>query len=1210
VSVIKITERSRLADRSFEAWVSFDDGGEHDVRVSDPSAAREGGEGLLAWYFEEHLRYPFLDRDRARDAEGLLVAYGCELFAQLFEASSEGAYGFHRARDAGFDGYQVEIVGSTEFQRLHWEALRESPTATPLGIRVPVVRRVQYPGHGFDVQAPGATLNVLVVTARPHGASDAGYRTVSRPLMSALRQAQIPLNVDLVRPGTWEALKQHLDAVRDAKGSGWYGIVHFDVHGAVATMEQLRAAGKSKLVLAPDGADDTPDEDAYLFFETASRGSSKAVTASRVAELLSEHRVPVAVLNACQSAMQWGSEASLAQSLVQAGVPVAVGMAYSVTVTAAEKMMPEVYKQLADGKEIIAAIHKGRGKLFESRARRAYFDQELELEDWVLPVAFSQRPVQLRPRAATPAEEDEIYARKARLAGEPEPEYGFLGRDLDIQEIERRLLSDSARNEMLIHGMAGAGKSTLLAHLGWWWQATGLVDRVFRFSYEDRAWTAGQIFHEIINKLLTGSDRSLAESRHEDLHNPEKDEKLERVADLLRAERHLLVVDNAESITAAPTSIPHALPELEQQRLRRFLSRLRGGRTLVLVGSRGPEKWLANETFADNAYELGGLDPQATSELVERVLNRHHGRLPSEDAERTALEDLVTLLGGFPLALTVVLPAVAASAPSSVLRSLKSGDTDTDPQSIIQRAVELSHGRLDPAMQSSLLTLAPFTSVVPIIAFDDYHKLLRQHETVRQLGDLDIAGAVQAAIEVGLATKDSPIHVRLQPMLPYFLRTRLAEQPQLEAAITRAHHGLYEQIGPALYGLLMSNAPGERSTGLAVTRTEYANLTSAFEYSIAHGLPLQRFVATLEEYLDKSHQENARAQLLERAIEAVEASTATERRAELANLHNLAGGAALTRHALEAARLHHETELALREQLEDRQATAITYHQLGGVAEAQRRFMEAENYYKQSLEIKLEYDDRRGAASTYHQLGLVKENQGRFDEAENYYKQSLEIELENDNRYGAAVTYHQLGVVAQEQRRFGEAENYYKQALEIELEYDDRHGAALTYHQLGRVAEAQRRFVEAENYYKQALEIKLEYDDRHSAALTYHQLGTVAVEQRRLEEAENYYKQALEIKLEYDDRYSAAKSQSLLGILLTREGRVVEAIGYSLSALITRREVDGRWSILDLRLLERQRGLVETKLFLETLSEQADGYAEQILVLLDDLEPEQQPTEA
>ena len=58
-------------------------------------------------------------------------------------------------------------------------------------------------------------------------------------------------------------------------------------------------------------------------------------------------------------------------------------------------------------------------------------------------------------------------------------------------------------NELLVQGMAGAGKSTLLAHLAWWWQRTSLVQEVFQFSWEDRAWTAAQIIREIRSRLLS-----------------------------------------------------------------------------------------------------------------------------------------------------------------------------------------------------------------------------------------------------------------------------------------------------------------------------------------------------------------------------------------------------------------------------------------------------------------------------------------------------------------------------------------------------------------------------------------------------------------------------------------------------------------------------------------------------------------------------------
>ena len=98
------------------------------------------------------------------------------------------------------------------------------------------------------------------------------------------------------------------------------------------------------------------------------------------------------------------------------------------------------------------------------------------------------------------------------MGEEPATEYGFVGRDLDIQAIEHQLLAGPAGNVLLVRGMAGAGKSTLLAHLAWWWQRTGLVDRVFRFSYEDRAWTAGQIIREIRSRLLSPAEHARADT--------------------------------------------------------------------------------------------------------------------------------------------------------------------------------------------------------------------------------------------------------------------------------------------------------------------------------------------------------------------------------------------------------------------------------------------------------------------------------------------------------------------------------------------------------------------------------------------------------------------------------------------------------------------------------------------------------------------------
>ena len=231
----------------------------------------------------------------------------------------------------------------------------------PLAVRLPVTRRVAQLPSRFELPSGQPTLNILLVTARPFGRGDVGYRTISRPLLDALRQGSVPVTVDLVRPGTWEALRGHLREARARRdGSGWYQVVHFDLHGGFSgygELDELRSAGR--LLFAGPRAEPFEGRRPFLFFETAEDGKAAAVPAASVASLLAEHRVPVAVLNACQSAMQGGSEASLAQHLVQAGVPVAVGMAYSVTVSAAVLAMPVLYGQLTRGADPVAGAARG-----------------------------------------------------------------------------------------------------------------------------------------------------------------------------------------------------------------------------------------------------------------------------------------------------------------------------------------------------------------------------------------------------------------------------------------------------------------------------------------------------------------------------------------------------------------------------------------------------------------------------------------------------------------------------------------------------------------------------------------------------------------------------------------------------------------------------------------------------------------------------------
>jgi tetratricopeptide (TPR) repeat protein len=1131
--VVRISGLGRSSDGAFSVRVSFGDASEYEVAVTDP--AEPGEEDLLAWYFEEHLRYPFLDKDLEVGAVARITAYGQKLFAQVF--GRDAYVDYRRLRDRGFDGCRIEVSGPAGLHRLHWEALADPDLPTPLAVRLPVTRRVTGVGSKFNPPGDRPTLNVLVVTARPDGPEDVGYRTVSRPLLDAVRVARLPVRVDLVRPGTWEALQAHLGAVKEERGSGWYQVIHFDLHGAFEDYPALEKGRKAeRLLFGPGGVKPFEGRLGFLFFETAETGKAAPVPAEQVAALLAEYRVPVAVLNACQSAMQTADEAGLAQRLAEAGVPVALGMAYSVTVSAAERAMPVLYERIAAGAELTAAVRAARRELFDHPARRAYFDQQLELADWMLPVMFAQQPLQLRLRPMDDAEQAAFYGRAAATVNEPVTEYGFVGRDLDIQAIEHQLLAAPDSNVLLVRGMAGAGKSTLLTHLAWWWQRTGLVDRAFRFSYEDRAWTAAQVVREIRAQLLTPAEHARADAMPETAQ-------AEQVAGLLRATRHVLILDNTESVIAAPAAIPHALPAGERDKLKALLGGLRGGRTLVLLGSREPETWLGPGL---GTYPLPGLDPQATTALVGRILHRHGApNYQADPAERSALAELVTLLGGYPLPLTVVLPILATAKPSEVLAELQAGGEAADPAGLIRKAVEYSHGKLDPALQASLQLLAPFTAVISAgRLLQGYQDLLLRDSRVRALSPVDLAAALDQAVTVGLATPHLQLDylVQVQPILPWFLRSRLHAQPALQDATSQAHYQHHNDIAILLLDMLFSgDDPQRRIAGQAATEAEYANLTTAVAHGVRTGQPTARLVLVLAEYLERVQQHDTRRQLLENTIAAYPPTPSAEQQRELAILHSLAGDTALGQHRLDGAQAHHQAELQLRQALGDRHATAGAYYQLGMVAQEQRRFAEADAHYHQALDIFLEFGDRLGTARTYHRLGWSAQEQQQHADADTHYHQALDIFLELGDRHGATLAYYGLGWSAQEQRRFAHADTHYHQALDIYLEFDDQHGTALTYHQLGWVAQEQRRYDEADAYYRQSLDIKLEFGDRHTAATTYYQLGTVALAQGRFAEADAYYHQALDIYLEFGDRHRAAGAYNHLGKVAQAQQRFTDA---------------------------------------------------------------------
>ena len=1131
--VISLSQRGQKG-AIFDIQVSFGDHAKYNVKVTNPIEETEETE--LAWYFEEHLRYPFLDHDREQHAGRKIAEYGERLFTQVFGGAVHQDYLELRRRS--FDGCRVEISGSAALHGLHWEAMRDPDLDKPLAVLLPITRQINKPSPHYAPLDQAPTLNVLVVTARPEGMPTVGYRTISRPLLNALGQVDLPLTVDLVRPGTWEALRAHLQLASENHGFPWYHIVHLDLHGAFSEYSELNAALISGRLISCSGPlAPFHGRSGFLFFETEQQGVAGLIPAEALASLLAQYRVQVVVLNACQSAMQSASEASLAQRLAEAGVPVTVGMAYSMTVSAARQAIPVLYEQLASGSEPAVALLAARRGMYEHKDRQAYFAQDIELEDWLLPVMFDQHPVQISLREIS--QDERAPSARATVTAEPHTEFGFVGRDLDIQAIEHHLLTDQDHNELLIQGMAGAGKSTLLSHLSWWWQITGLVDQVFRFGNEDHMWTCAQIVRYLELGLFSPIEQAQADTMSDAA-------RFEQVVERLRTRRSLLILDNTESLTAPSGSIGQRVTA-EQQKLKVLLARLRGGRTLVLLGSRGMEDWFTDSGEGPQIYSLPGLDPQAASILVERILRRHgvaHDRYSA--AERAALQDILTLLEGYPLPLTVVLPALTKDSPPTVLREFQAGYVRGDASGLIERAISFSYERFDTILQDSLLLFAPFTSVIGTEpTLQHYKERLLRHSAIRDMGRIELVSALELAKEVGLAGPHPSLinTVEIQPVLPYFLRNRLRGRQSIMAAAEQAHYQLYyDIIGPILLVNIASNDSGlERTTGLVGTDAHYANLTSAIRHGIRTAQPIRMLVAPIFEYLHRTQQHDTLGELLNDTITAYPQATTLGQKQELAELHESAGQTALVCHRLEEAKAHFETELHLLQATDDDSSQGNVYQNLGRVAFDQREFENADASYQKALAIFLRTGDQRMASSVYEDIGDVHREQWKLTEAEVSYRNGLRIALDSGEEWGAAFIYNKLGIVAQNQRRFSEAEKSYRKAIRIYREYSDLYSTAAVYFQLGNTAHMQGHLEEAEVNYRKALSIYLEYGDRYETPDVYHQLGMTTEEQGRYQEAEECYDKALDLFHEFNNWLGAAATYNQRGSVNLKLGRLQEA---------------------------------------------------------------------
>ena len=1138
-NIITIRETG-FSDGKFDITVSFNHEYEHETSVQNPFSKKQ--EEHLRWYFEDFLKFPFVDTVKAGNVAKSIYKYGEDLFEQVL-GQREVFAEYNDFKQSGISDIVIEIIGTTpEFHSIHWETMKDPKLPNPLSVTGATVYRKnpKPPAMKANVK-PSPYINLLIVTSRPGWEDDVKYRTISRPLVELIEKGRLKVKPHVLRPGTFKALSEHLKEVKE----GFYHIVHFDCHGALAEYESLMEACEDNELCFQSrwGLSDLEKYDGYkgfLFFESDEKGKPVPVEASEIADLLIYHKIPVCILNACQSAMVPGeSQLGLSAELMKAGMQFTLGMGYSVTVSAAEKMMKHLYEDLFSGKTPRDAVSTGRFQLYNNKNRKANFQQVIELEDWMLPVIYQSKKVTMNLREFTPDEEDKFYSeREKEYKLRREPRYGFVGRDLDFLTIEKKLLK---HNILLLRGMGGSGKSTLLDQLAQWWEKTDFVRGSFYFGYDERAHTLEQILFYIGKKIYNEREFAIFQSSkfHVQKH---------KIIDRLKSECCCLILDNCESITGSPLSVKNTLNDDEQAKLRDFIRELSGGKSFVLIGSRGAEDWLKEGTFGDKEHNLKGLDKEARSDLAKRILDRNNIEFPKDDDD---FKRLMKMLAGFPLAMEVILPNLKTKTPEKIVENLKEANVELDKPGgkdktdSIVKCVEYSYNQLSEEAQRLLLVFAPFTGVINLSFLDNYIKELNKFDEFKDITLESLKAVINEAVNWGLMEPEQPGSsiLNLQPVFPFFLNMKLMEiMNEIEwEHLMKTFMNLYKGISYMIFGLFESKKPEEKMIAPVLAGMEYENIWAALEIALERKESFTILSGVLDIFFDsiQDHERGLKAgQYILSKIEKYPEELLQEKSGiELAGVFSRVAYRFLLTKKYKKARDSYEKALDIwnnntsPEEEGKRKLSAAIYHHLGIVFQNLRDFAEAKNNYQKALEIFVELNDRHSQASMYHQLGNVFFELRDFANAKKSYQKALKIYVEFDDRYEQALTYHQLGYVFHELRDFAKAKKNYFKALEINIEFDDRYGQALTYHQLGNVFLEFRDFAEAKNNYQKALEIYIKYNVLYEQAKEYHQLGMVAEELRDFAEAKNNYQKALEIYVKFDDRHSQAGTYHQLGCI-------------------------------------------------------------------------------
>jgi tetratricopeptide (TPR) repeat protein len=778
----------------------------------------------IRWYLEDYLQHAdVVEAVTVEQVEERMKARGEELYTKVLGGSRDTQNLWGSIRDDLAD-LRVEITtGVAEAASIPWELMRDPEMESAISLRVKAFVRVESKPNIAFVHVPptqDGLIRLLYVACRPSGSQDVELRAVANRLLQDLGSDRARFDIKALRPPTFERLQKEL---ADAKTAGRpYHIVHFDGHGVYADLSKSKLADWLATLSSLTLGGDNTGKHGYLLFEHPSEDKMRPVDGQTLGQLLHDNGVPVLVLNACQSAMHEAAAApksaadvhdevraigSLAQAVVDQGIPAVLGMRYSVYVVTAAQYIGQLYAALAAGRSFGQAATEGR-KHLRLNPERWVGLQPRPLQDWFVPVAYEATPIELCPTGQTAAlgEQPELDpVQLNRLLLRYVPEEGFIGRDETILALDRAF---DEHRIVLLHAYAGQGKSSTAVEFARWYSVTGGLGAqplVLLASFESHT-----DLDDLLNQIGQFFSPMLAAQGIDWSAINERDKRRQLVLQILRQIPVLWIWDNVEPVAGFPEGTESQWTAAEQSELRDFLKQIKldnASKAKILLTSRRDEhSW------------LGGIPHRIP---MRRMKDSDAARLALKLGEERSLkrseiadwQPLLDYCAGNPLTLRVLVgQAVKAGLRGrqrieDFVEAIRNGeqqieDADEEQGRDKSLGASLDYGFRHAFKDDELPIIALlhlFQGTVDVTAL---HLMGEAGEhalpELKGRSEEHLTGLLERARDTGLLTHLGATWFTIHPALPWFLRQLFARHYDGQAGRSTSHvalHAWVEAVG-------------------------------------------------------------------------------------------------------------------------------------------------------------------------------------------------------------------------------------------------------------------------------------------------------------------------------------------------------------------------------------------------------------------------------